>query len=94
MRIAVDISLYPLNADYVPPIRSFIDRLSAHAGLAVEYNALSTQVAGELDAVFDALRSEIGRTFEGPDRAVFVLKMLGGANPPAEFPHIHGTRPK
>jgi uncharacterized protein YqgV (UPF0045/DUF77 family) len=94
MRIAVDISLYPLNADYVPPIRSFIDRLSAHAGLSVEYNALSTQVAGDVDAVFAALRAEIGRTFEGPDRAVFVMKMLGGANPPPHFPHIHGTSPK
>lgn len=94
MRIAVDISLYPLNADYVPPIRAFIDRLSARPGLAVEYNALSTQVAGELDAVFDALRAEIGRTFEGPERAVFVLKVLGGANPPPEFPHVHGTRPE
>jgi len=24
MQIAVDISLYPLNADYVPPIKDFI----------------------------------------------------------------------
>jgi uncharacterized protein YqgV (UPF0045/DUF77 family) len=94
MRIAVDISLYPLNADYVPPIRSFIDRLAAHPGLSIEYNALATQVAGDVDAVFAALRAEIGRTFEGPDRAVFVLKMLGGANPPPEFPHVHGTAPR
>jgi uncharacterized protein YqgV (UPF0045/DUF77 family) len=92
MRIAVDISLYPLNGEYVPPIRSFIDRLSAHAGLSIEYNALSTQVAGDIDAVFAALRAEIGRTFEGPDRAVFVMKMLGGANPPADFPHAAQRR--
>jgi hypothetical protein len=26
MRIAVDISLYPLDVDYVPPIRDFIER--------------------------------------------------------------------
>lgn len=83
MRIAVDISLYPLNADFVPPIKSFIERLAAHPGLALEYNALSTQVSGDIDAVFDALRAEIGRTYEGPDRAVFVLKMLGGAAPRA-----------
>jgi uncharacterized protein YqgV (UPF0045/DUF77 family) len=81
MRIAVDISLYPLNADYVPPIKSFIERIAAHPGLALEYNALSTQVSGEIDAVFAALRAEIGRTYEGPDRAVFVMKMLGGGTP-------------
>lgn len=81
MRIAVDISLYPLNGDYVPPIKSFIERIAAHPGLSLEYNSLSTQVSGDIDAVFAALRAEVGRTFEGPDRAVFVMKMLGGAQP-------------
>ena len=78
MRIAVDISLYPLTADYIPPIKEFIAALAAHQGLAIEYNSLSTQVSGEIDAVFDALRTEIGRTFAGKARAVFVMKMLGG----------------
>ena len=30
MKIAVDISLYPLDADYVPPIKDFIERLNCH----------------------------------------------------------------
>ena len=47
MRIAVEISLYPLDADYVPPIKDFIERLNRHAGLQVVTNAMSTQVAGE-----------------------------------------------
>lgn len=79
MQIAVDISLYPLNAEFVPPIKDFIERISAYPGLKLDYNALSTQVSGEIDTVFAALRAEIGRTYEGPDRAVFVMKMLGGA---------------
>jgi uncharacterized protein YqgV (UPF0045/DUF77 family) len=78
VKIAVDISLYPLDADYIPPIKRFIDAISAHPGLAVEYNSLSTQVSGELGAVFSALQAEIGRTFEDKARAVFVMKMLGG----------------
>lgn len=79
MQIAVDLSLYPLNAEYVPPIKSFIERLSRHPGLTFEYNSLSTQVRGEFDAVLDAIRAEIRHTFEGPDRAVLVMKMIGGA---------------
>jgi len=55
MRIAVDISLYPLDADYVPPIKDFIERLNGHEGLAVATNAMSTQVAGEHERVFAAL---------------------------------------
>ena len=78
MHIAVDISLYPLTAAYLAPIRAFIDRLKTHVGLKVECNSLSTQVSGEIDTVFAVLREEIGRSFDAADRAVFVLKMVGG----------------
>lgn len=78
MKITVDISLYPLAGDYIPPIKQFIAAIATHPGLSLEYNSLSTQVSGDIDDVFAALRSEIGHTFEGKSRAVFVMKMLGG----------------
>lgn len=83
MRIAVDISLYPLDADFVPPIQDFIDRLRARPGLRVETNAMSTQVSGEHDEVFAALAAETQVTFAGDARAVFVMKVLGGGPVPA-----------
>lgn len=84
MRIAVDISLYPLDADYVPPIKDFIERLNRTPGLRVETNAMSTQVAGDHDAVFAALAAETRATFATNARAVFVMKVLGGDPSPAE----------
>lgn len=84
MRIAVEISLYPLDADFIPPIRDFIDRLNRRPGLRVETNAMSTQVSGEHDAVFAALAAETRATFASESRAVFVMKVLGGAPSPAE----------
>ena len=78
MRIAVDISLYPLDADYVPPIRDFIERLNRHDGLQVTTNAMSTQVAGEHQRVFAALEAETRASFATGGRAVFVMKVLGG----------------
>lgn len=84
MRIAVDISLYPLDADYIPPIKDFIERLNKQPGLRVETNAMSTQVSGEHDRVFAALAEETGTTFAGSTRAVFVMKVLGGVPLPAE----------
>ena len=81
MKIAVDISLYPLTEDYLPPIEDLIARLGGHPGIEVAYNALSTQVRGEYDAVFDLLRQEFRATFAGPDRAVIVVKMIGGPPP-------------
>ena len=85
MRIAVDISLYPLDADYVPPIKDFIERLNRQPGLHVETNAMSTQISGEHDRVFAALAEETRTTFAGAARAVFVMKVLGGAPSPAEL---------
>ena len=78
MHVAVELSLYPLADDYVPPILDFIARLKARPGLSVVTHSMSTQVSGDFDAVFDALRAEFARTFAGPHRAVFVMKVLGG----------------
>jgi hypothetical protein len=41
---------------------------------------MSTQVSGELDAVFEALRAEIATTFGTGHRSVFVMKVLGGSD--------------
>jgi uncharacterized protein YqgV (UPF0045/DUF77 family) len=76
MKVAVDISLYPLDADFIPPIKDVIDRLNTHEDLEVWTNAMSTQVIGDFDAVMDALKTEIGKTFDQIPKGVFVMKMF------------------
>lgn len=76
MKVAVDISLYPLDADFIPPIKDIIARLNNHERLEVWTNAMSTQVVGEFDDVMDALRQEIGATFKQLPKAVFAIKIL------------------
>lgn len=76
MKVAVDISLYPLDADFIPPIKDVIARLNNHERLEVWTNAMSTQVVGEFDDVMDALRQEIGATFKQLPKAVFAIKIL------------------
>ena len=78
MHVAVEMSLYPLTGDFIPPILDFIERLRSHPGLAVVTNSMSTQVSGEFDRVFDALRREIRQSLSAPHRAVLVMKVLGG----------------
>jgi hypothetical protein len=77
MDIAVELSLYPLNEHYIPPIKDFIDRLNTHTQLKVVTNSLSTQVFGPYEVVFGALTRELRATFESNDKAVFVMKVLG-----------------
>jgi uncharacterized protein YqgV (UPF0045/DUF77 family) len=76
MKVAVDISLYPLDADFIPPIKNVIDRLNMHNELEVWTNAMSTQITGEFDDVMNALKEELGTTFELLPKAVFVMKMF------------------
>jgi uncharacterized protein YqgV (UPF0045/DUF77 family) len=59
MHVAVELSLYPLTDRFIPPILDFIERLKARPGLSVATNSMSTQVSGEYDVVFEALRIEI-----------------------------------
>ena len=76
MQIAVDISLYPLDKDYIPPIKDVIERLHAYEGIESWTNAMSTQLVGEYDVVMDALKAEIGTTFEALPKAVFAIRIL------------------
>lgn len=78
MRTAIEISLYPLDADYLPSIKDFIERLNRYPDLQVVTNAMSTQVAGEHHRLFEILACETARTFGEAGRRVFVMKVLGG----------------
>ena len=82
MKVAVDISLYPLDADFIPPIKDVIDRLKEHDGLEVWTNAMSTQLVGDFDIVMDVLRKELGTSFEQLPKAVFVMKMFNNPGQP------------
>ncbi len=81
MDIGVEISLYPLAEDFSPMIHDFIGRLSGHPSLKVVAGSLSTQVFGEYEQVFEALRGELRATLESraldAGKAAFVLKVLG-----------------
>ena len=77
MNIGVEISLYPLHDDYIPPIRGFIERLNTDGRFKVMTNDMSTQVFGRYEEVMDALTRELRPTFERDGKAIFVMKVLG-----------------
>jgi uncharacterized protein YqgV (UPF0045/DUF77 family) len=85
MDIGVEISLYPLQSDFVAVIRAFVARLNQDPRLKVVTNSLSTQVFGAYEEVMEALRRELRTTFQsleqGSDKAVFVMKVLGPLPP-------------
>lgn len=81
MDTGVEISLYPLADEFVPPIQAFIDRLNSHVGLRVVTSSTSTQVFGEYGLVMQVLTDEIRTTFASGRKAVFVMKVIGPLAP-------------
>ena len=77
MEATVEVSLYPLNEEYIPPIDDFIDRMKAH-GFNLKVNATSTQVSGNYDELMSALQKEIKTTFSHDGKFVFAMKVLKG----------------
>ena len=83
MDIGVEISLYPLNTDYIPAIKSFIERVNTYPRLKITTSSMSTQVFGEYGDVMRMLERELKPTFEQDGKCVFVMKVLGPFTPPA-----------
>lgn len=76
MRLAVEISLYPLQDDYIPAIKDFIDRLNGYADLQVRTSETSTLVVGDYEIVTHILAQEMRQTHEEVGQAIFVCKYL------------------
>lgn len=76
MRVAVDISLYPLADEFIAPIKDIVERLNEASNVVVETNAMSTQIRGEYKDVMSVLNDEIRATFEQCPKAVFTIRIL------------------
>ena len=87
MELSVEISKYPLADEYIPAIKSFIERLQAIEGLSVVPNTMSTQVFGDYDLVMDTLKKEFKWSYENFGKAIFVCKFIGTNLDPALKPH-------
>lgn len=75
MKISVEMSYYPLNVEYIPPIKDFISRLNGYQNIQTKTNGMSTQVFGEYFEVMEILTKEIHKSFELP-HSVFVMKVI------------------
>ena len=48
MQISIEVSLYPLNENFISPIDNFISCLKKYDSIEVRTNNMSTQLFGEL----------------------------------------------
>jgi len=78
MKLVAEISLYPLNLDYIPPIQAFIDRLNTYPQLEVNTSMTSTVVSGDYLPTMQILAEEMQRSHQRIGQAIFVCKFLNG----------------
>lgn len=72
VKISVDISMYPLDSNYVAPIKVFILRLRTFPGLEIVTN----QLRGEFDRMTAASNACIRDSMAGEQKIVFVTRYL------------------
>ena len=81
MKLTAELSLYPLQEDYIPIIKSFIARCHDEEGITVVGNAMSTQLCGDYDRVFALVAEALRDSTERYGKQVLVCKFIPGELP-------------
>ena len=76
MKLTAELSLYPLQDDYIPVIDAFIAAANARPGLTVVTNAMSTQVCGACEEVFDLIQAALKESVARYGKQVLVCKLI------------------
>jgi len=76
MKCSVEISMYPLDVNYIEPITFFIKRLKRYPFISLETNGMSTQVFGDYDNVMTAIQKEMKNSFLLQPKVVFNIKVV------------------
>lgn len=78
LQISVEVSMYPLTENYIPPIDNFLSQLHLVEGLKVQTNNMSTQIFGPSDLVFTTVHNLVYDAYKGGNQYSFVMKVLNG----------------
>ena len=76
MKLTAELSLYPLQDDYIPVIKAFIDAARQHGDMVVTTNAMSTQICGEYAAVFQLVQEELAASYQRYGKQVLICKFI------------------
>ena len=88
MKVTAELSLYPLESDYLPRIEAAIRGLRRARGLEIVVNQMSTQIRGELGDVIGAIESLAADAFADDVPQSLVVKLLNADLPIAERPEV------
>ena len=76
MKCSVEISMYPLDVNYIEAVILFIKNLKKHANISLEISGMSTQIFGDYDNVMTAIQKEMKTSFLLEQKVVFTMKVI------------------
>lgn len=78
MILSAEVTLYPLQDDYLPVIKAFLARLADTAQVKFETFPTCTVLTGDYQQVLDTLGEMMRWSQETHGKGVFVVKFLPG----------------
>ena len=78
MLLTAEITLYPLQDEYLPVIKAFLAQLGEVPDLKLETFPTCTVISGEFDRVYGALGDMMRWSQDTLGKSVFVVKFLPG----------------
>lgn len=76
MKASLELTLYPLQDNYLPDITAFIAHLNSYSDLSLQTFPTATVICGDYDTVMDCLKAAVRWNTEQQGKAVFVAKIL------------------
>jgi uncharacterized protein YqgV (UPF0045/DUF77 family) len=76
MKVTIEISLFPLDKNYSPVIRAFIDQLNTYPSIRTKVQPASTLIIGELDEIMQILNLELKKIFSMGHTVVSQIKII------------------
>ena len=81
MIVTVEISMYPLQENYLDLITAFIERLHTYDGIRFNTTATATTAIGEYHNVMRMFSEMLEWSYTTHGKAVFVTKFIPGYDP-------------
>ena len=76
MKLTAELSLYPVQENYIAVIEGFIHALREYPDLQVVTNAMSTQVCGDYAQVFAVVSETLAASTRQFGKQVLVVKFI------------------
>jgi len=82
VKLTAELSLYPLQQEYIPVIQAFIEAAQEAAreadDMVIVTNAMSTQITGDYDQVFNLVQRQLKASYTRFGMQVLVCKFIPG----------------